>query len=109
MGPLVEHLMPVPVAPAKPGHPAATVVGLIPTSLPGAGVYCPAMVGVDPKLLEGAEPDELAERLRKETDALVASSAKLVKEMDELMERARALKAAHDILLSTARSNRPKK
>jgi hypothetical protein len=50
--------------------------------------------------------DDLAEHLREQTEGLLAASRRLIQEMEELQERARALKAAHDILLASARQER---
>ena len=52
------------------------------------------------------QADDLAEHLRQQTEALLASSRRLIQEMDELRERARALRAAHDVLLASARQER---
>jgi hypothetical protein len=42
--------------------------------------------------------DEL-ERMRRETDAILATSARLVKELEDLLETSRQLRAAQEALL----------
>ena len=54
----------------------------------------------------GKQADDLAEHLRQQTEALLAASRRLIQEMDELRERASALRAAHDVLLASARQER---
>jgi hypothetical protein len=60
---------------------------------------------VDRKKPPGSPTTDL-ERMAHETDALVASSAKLVKQVEELMEECRQLRAAQTALLEEAKKIR---
>ena len=53
-----------------------------------------------------ANADEALEKMRRDTDALLAESARLVKQLDELLEDSRQQLATKEALLEHRRKNK---
>jgi hypothetical protein len=51
--------------------------------------------------------EDVLEEMRRETDVILAKSAKLIKDMEELHETGRELRAAQEALLEQRRKNKP--
>ena len=52
-----------------------------------------------------ATADDALEEMRRETDAILATSAKLLKELEQLIEESRQLRASQQALLEQRRKN----
>jgi hypothetical protein len=50
--------------------------------------------------------EDVLEEMRRETDVILAKSAKLIKDMEELHETGRELRAAQEALLEQRRKNK---
>ncbi|HZE59332.1 MAG TPA: hypothetical protein VE085_02130 [Burkholderiales bacterium] len=53
-----------------------------------------------------ATPDGALEEMRRETDAILAASAKLLRELEQLIEESRQLRAAQQALREQRRKNK---
>lgn len=51
-------------------------------------------------------PEEALDTMRRETDEILATTAALLREVDELIARSKQLRAAHRALLDQRRKNR---